>query len=98
MVKFAHLLVLSALIVWLAGSGCVEDSASEVKESKADPDVAEMKNGEPDENLEAGLTEAEIQEFDSEMKDLEHLLENASPEEEIVIEELWNEMKSENST
>jgi len=30
-------------------------------------------------------------EFDSEMKDLEHLLENASPEEEIVIEELWNE-------
>lgn len=91
MVKFAHLLVLSALIVWLAGSGCVGDSTSEVKESKADPDVAEMKNGEPDEDLEAGLTEAEIQEFDSEMKDLEHLLENASPEEEIVIEELWNE-------
>ncbi|PAV13317.1 hypothetical protein ASJ81_04920 [Methanosarcina spelaei] len=91
MVKFAHLLVLSALIVWLAVSVCVGDSTSEVKESKADPDVDEMKNGEPDEDLEAGLTEVEIQEFDSEMKDLEHLLENASPEEEIVIEELWNE-------
>lgn len=88
MVKFAHLLVLSALIVWLAGSGCVENSVSEVKESKANPDVAEMQNGEPAEDLEIGPTQAEIKDIDSEIKDLEDLLANASPEEEIVIEEL----------
>jgi TolA-binding protein len=88
MVKFAHLLVLSALIVWLAGSGCVGDSTSEVKESKANPDVAEIQNGEPAEYLEIEPTQAEIQNLDSEIKDLEDLLANASPEEEIVIEEL----------
>jgi hypothetical protein len=88
MVKFAHLLVLSVLIVWLAGSGCVGDSASEVKESRVNPDVAEMQNGSPAEDLEMGLTQAEIQELDSETADLEDLLENASPEEEIIIEEL----------
>jgi len=88
MVKFAHLLVLSVLIVWFAGSGCVGDSTSEVKKSKANPDVAEMQNGASAEDLEMGLTQAEIQELDSEMADLEDLLENASPEEEIVIEEL----------
>ena len=37
MVKFAHLLVLSALIVWLAGSGCVGNDASEVEESPKFP-------------------------------------------------------------
>lgn len=88
MVKFAHLLVLSVLIVWLVGSGCVGDSTSEVKESKANPDVAEIQNGAPAEDLEMGLTQAEIQELDSEIKDIEDLLKNASPEEEIVIEEL----------
>lgn len=88
MVKFVHLLVLSALIIWLAGSGCVGNSASEVKESKANPDVAEMQNGEPAEDLEIGPTQVEIKDIDSEIKDLEDLLANASPEEEIVIEEL----------
>lgn len=88
MVKFAHLLVLSFLTVWLAGSGCVGDNASEVKESKANPEVAEMQNGALAEDLEMGLTQAEIQEFDSEMAGLEDLLVNASPEEDIVIEEL----------
>jgi hypothetical protein len=88
MVKFAHLLVLSILIVCLAGSGCLGDSTSKVKESRVSPDVAEMQNGAPAEDLEMGLTQAEIQDFDSEVADLEDLLKNASPEEEIVIEEL----------
>ena len=88
MVKFTHLLVLSVLIVWLAGSGCVGDSTSKVKESRANPDVVEMQNGAPAEDLEMGLTQAETQELDSEVADLEDLLENASPEEKIVIEEL----------
>jgi hypothetical protein len=88
MVKFAHLLVLSVLIVWLAGSGCVGDSTSEVKKSGINPDVAEMQNGAPAEDLEMGLTQAEIQEFDFEVANLEDLLGNAIPEEEIVVEEL----------
>jgi hypothetical protein len=88
MVKLAHLLALSVLIVWLAGSGCVGDSTSEVKESRVNPNVAEMQNGAPAEDLEMGLTQAEIQELDSEVTDLEDLLKNASPEEEIEIEEL----------
>ena len=47
-----------------------------------------MQNGEPAEDLEIGPTQAEIQKLDSEIKDLEDLLTNASLEEEIVIEEL----------
>ena len=41
MVKFAHLLVLSALIVWLAGSGCIGNDTSKVKESGVNPNVTE---------------------------------------------------------
>ncbi|KKG10716.1 hypothetical protein EO95_00050 [Methanosarcina sp. 1.H.T.1A.1] len=85
MVKFAHLLVLSALIVWLAGSGCVGNDATVVEETA--PNVAEAGNG-ISEDSEMGLSQAEIQELDSDMAELENLLENASLEEEIVIEEL----------
>jgi len=84
MVKFAHLLVLSALIVWLAGSGCVGNDASEVEETAPN---SEAGNGTLNDS-EMGLTPAEIQELDSDMVKLENLLENATPEEEIVIEEL----------
>ncbi len=88
MVKFTHLLILSVLIVWLAGSGCVGNSTSEVKESRVNPDVAEIQNGAPAEDLDVGHTQAEIQDLDSEVVDLKDSLENASPEEEIVIEEM----------
>ena len=84
MVKFAHLLVLSALIVWLAGSGCVGNDASEVEETAPNSDAG---NGTLNDS-EMGLTPADIQELDSDMVKLENLLENASPEEEIVIEEI----------
>lgn len=85
MVKLAHLLVLSALIVWLAGSGCVGNDAN-VEEAGTAPNVAEAENGVSD-NSGSGLTQAEIQELDNDMDDLEELLQNASVEEEIVIEE-----------
>jgi ABC-type phosphate/phosphonate transport system substrate-binding protein len=88
MVKFAHMLVLSALIVWLAGSGCVGNGTSEIEKSGVDPNAVEAGNGAPAEDLEMGLTPVEIQELDSDMEELEDLLENASPEEEIEIEEL----------
>ncbi len=88
MVKFAHLLVLSALIIWLAGSGCVGNGTSEVEKKGVDPNAVEAENGVPAEDLEMGLTQAEIQELDSDMEELQGLLEDASPEEEIVIEEL----------
>ena len=42
----------------------------------------------PAEDLEIGLTQAEIKELDSDMADLENLLENSSPGEEIIIEEV----------
>ena len=87
MVKFAHLLVLSALIVWLAGSGCIGNNTSEVRESEVNSDVTETQNGAPSEDLGIGLTQAEIQTLDSDMAALEDLL-NASIEEEIVIEDL----------
>ncbi len=88
MVKFAHLLVLSALIVWLAGSGCIGNNTSEVRESGVNSDVTETQNGAPSEDLEIGLTQAEIQALDSDMAALEDLLIIASMEEEIVIEDL----------
>lgn len=93
MVKFAHLLVLLALIVWLAGSGCFGNNTSEVEKSGVDPNSVEAGNGMQAEDLEMGLTQAEIQELDSDMEELETLLEDASPEEEIVIEELEMESK-----
>lgn len=93
MVKFAHLLVLSALIVWLAGSGCVGNDTLEAEESGVDPSVAEAGNGAPAEDLEMGLTQTEIKEVDSDMADLDNLLENASLEEDIVIEDVEVEEK-----
>jgi hypothetical protein len=88
MVKFAHLLVLSALIVWLAGSGCVENGTSEIEKSGVSPNAVEAGNGVPVEDLEMGLTPAEIQELDSDMENLEYMLDNASPEEEIEMKEI----------
>jgi len=93
MVKFAHLLVLSALVVWLAGSGCVGNDTSKVEESGVNPNFAEAGDGAPSENLETGLTQAEIKELDSDMADLDDLLENASLDEDIVIEEVEMEKK-----
>lgn len=83
MVKFAHLLLLSALIVWIAGSGCVGNDASEMEEAGIAPNVAEAGNGVP---ADSGLTQAEIQELDSDMTELEDLLEDASLEDEIEID------------
>lgn len=88
MVKFTHLLVLSALIVWLAGSGCVGNSASEIEKPAADPNTVETGHGAPAADLEMELTQAEVQELDSDTTELEDLLKNASPEEEIKVEEL----------
>lgn len=85
MVKLVHLFVLSALIFWLAGSGCVGNNTSDVKEAGIAPEVAEAENGVPDSGV--GLTPAEIQEIDGDMAELENLLNNASVEEEIVLEE-----------
>ena len=88
MVKFVHLLVLSALTIWLAGSGCIGNNTSEVEESMVGPDAAEAANGASAEDMEMGLSQAEIQDLDSDMAKLEDLLANASIEEEILIEEL----------
>lgn len=88
MVKFAHLLVLSALIVWLAGSGCVGNNTSEVEKSGVNQNAVEAGNGTPAEAVEMGLTQDEIQKLDPDTTDLETMLDNASPDEEIVIEGL----------
>jgi hypothetical protein len=84
MVKFAYLLVLSALIIWLAGSGCIGNDTSKSEGSGADQNVAEAVDGVAAENLEIGLTQAEIKEVDTDLKDLDYLLQNASLEEDIV--------------
>lgn len=86
MVKLIHLFVLSALIVWLAGSGCIGNNTSDVKEAGIAPDVAGAEDEVPG-DLGAGLTSADVQEIDGDMAELENLLDNASVEEEIVLEE-----------
>lgn len=88
MVKLAHLLVLSALIVWLAGSGCIGNNTSEIEKSGVNSNAVEAGDGAPVTDMGIGLTQTEIQELDSDMAELEDLLETASPEEDIVIEEL----------
>lgn len=87
MVKFAHLLVLSALIVWLAGSGCVENNTSEVGKAGIGQNTVEKWNGVPAGDLGMGLTQVEIQKQDSNITNLEELLNNSSLE-DIEIEEL----------
>lgn len=85
MVKFSYVLVLSILIFWLAGSGCVGSDTSEVGEAGLVPNIPGMDDNT---SAEQGLTEAEIQEFEQNITELENLLENSSLEEEIVIEDM----------
>ncbi|AKB24257.1 hypothetical protein MSMTP_0788 [Methanosarcina sp. MTP4] len=87
MVKFAHLLILSALIVWIVGSGCVGNDAAEVEESEINSDVAKA-GEEAQDSGDLEINEAEILELEADMAELEALLENVSLEEDIVIEEL----------
>jgi hypothetical protein len=85
MVKFTHMFVLSILVFWLAVSGCAENDASEMEEAGIIPNIP---GTEEDTSAEQGLTEAEIQDFEENVTDLENLLENSSIEEEIVVEDL----------
>ena len=86
MVKLTHLLILTTLIVWLAGSGCIGSNTS--KSEGSDADVVKVVEGVSAENLDIGLTQAEIKELDDDMMDLNYLLENASLEEEISVDEV----------
>lgn len=79
MVKLAHLLVLTALVIWLSGSGCIGNND---KEEAGTAQGAEAGNGANSE----GLTQADIQELDNDMTELENLLTNASTDEEILLE------------
>ncbi|WP_410510018.1 hypothetical protein RSJ42_07830 [Methanosarcina hadiensis] len=78
MAKLAHLFVLAALIVWLAGSGCIGNNDEEETGIAPGPEAGNGDNSE-------GLTQAEIQEINDDMIELENLLANASVEEEIVF-------------
>ena len=88
MVKFTHLLVVSVLIVWIAGSGCIGNDKSKVKEAGKDSNDADVGNNVPAEDLGVGFTQAELDEVNSNMAGLENLLEDSSPGEEIVVQEV----------
>ena len=82
MVKLAHLLVLSILVVWITGSGCIGNSSSDVENGGVAQNVAGAGNAD-DSNM---VTPDDIQELDADMAELQSLLEDASLEEEIKIE------------
>jgi len=88
MVKLTHLLILSALMTCIVGSGCVGDDASEVERSEQDSKAAEAGEEAGNSSGELEINETEIQELGAEIAELKALLENASLEEDIVIEEL----------
>lgn len=88
MVKFTHLLVISVLIVWIAGFGCIGNDTSKVKEAGKDSNDTDVGNNVPAEDLGVGLTQAELDEVNSNMAGLENLLEDSSPGEEIVVQEV----------
>lgn len=88
MVKFTHLLVISVLIVWIAGSGCIGNDTSKAKEAVKVSNDAEVGNNVPAEDLGVGLTQAELNEVNCNMAGLENLLEDSSPGEEIVVQEV----------
>ena len=97
MVKLAHLLVLSCLIIWLAGSGCIGNDTSKVKEVGGSNYTGVRNYGASAEDLDVGLNQSELKELDSDMADLQSLLENSSVGEDIVIENAETE-KSEKLT
>ncbi|AKB79056.1 hypothetical protein MSHOH_2573 [Methanosarcina horonobensis HB-1 = JCM 15518] len=84
MVEFRYLFVLSILFFWLAGSGCVGNDASDMEEGI----TTDIPGTEENTSAKQSLTEAEIQEFEGNILELEDLLSNSSLDEEIVIEEL----------
>lgn len=88
--KLAHLLVISATIVWLAGSGCIGNDASEAQNSEMSPNIAETQNTVSAEDFDIGLTQAEINSLDSDIADLSYLLENACPSEDVEVEGVQN--------
>ena len=75
MVKLAHLLMLSTLSVWIAGSGCIGNDKSKVEDNALSPKGDEKGNGTLAENLDVDLSKAEFKELDSDMADLQSLLE-----------------------
>ena len=81
MVRFAHLFILSILIVWVSGAGCVGTSEKGIDSNETEENAGNTLE-------ETGLTEAEIQGFEADISELDNILENASLKEEIVIEEL----------
>jgi hypothetical protein len=82
MVKLVHLLVLSVLVVWVAGSGCIGNNSSDAENGGVAQNVAGAGNAD-DSNM---VTPGEIQKLDADMAELQSLLEDASLEEEIDIE------------
>lgn len=88
MVKLAHLLMLSTLIVWIAGSGCIGDDKSKVEDKALSPKGAEEGNGTSAENLDVDLSQAKLKKLDSDMADLQNLLENASLNDNIVLKDV----------
>lgn len=110
MVKYTHLFLLSGLIIWLAVSGCIGNDTSNEKEAGTISNYTETKisstlnnslndtsNGVSAEELEVGLTQAEIRELDADMSDLQNLLEKSDAEEGTLIKNAEN-AKSENLT
>lgn len=86
MVKFTHLFVTLILIFWLASSGCIGNKISEVGEAGLVPNIPGTEESAENNSTQQGLTEAEIQEFEENITELEDLLKNSSLDEEIVIE------------
>ena len=98
MVKLAHLLLLSCLIIWLAVSGCIGEDTSKAKDAGNGSNYTGARNSvATDEDLEVGLTQSDLKELDSDTSDLQSLLDNSSVGEDITVENVESG-KSENLT
>jgi hypothetical protein len=87
MVKLAHLLVLSYLVIWLAVSGCIGNDTSKVKDAGNGSNYTGARNSvASDEDLGVGLSQSDLKELDSDMSDLQSLLGNSSVGEDITVE------------
>ncbi|AKB74197.1 hypothetical protein MSLAZ_0936 [Methanosarcina lacustris Z-7289] len=85
MVKFTYVLVLSILIFWLAGSGCVGNDTPKAGEAGLAPNIP---GEEENTSAEQKLTDAEIQEFEENITEFEDLLNNSSFGDEIIVKDL----------
>jgi len=87
MASFKHLIILSVILVGLAVSGCVSEPPAE----SAPDELPQQQASAADDALgeeDVGLTDTEIADLESDLAELEAMLEDLNMDEDLLLEEI----------